>query len=573
MPISEAVLHRRPPVRTIMAQLEELWTALFTDYALSKAVDVYHHHGRQAVLDGLSASFAAPPQPPVCSPVRDQSCSTNSEERDDTVPLLCRESLEHTFTVDMDEGPVSEWNEDLAAEPNGDGDAGMGNSIHGRGTTFLGLSSGAAFLRVLRKLCPATISGFSPANVATGTGPGRLDDVTVRAESRGPRLPPYSDVKEAVEAYFNGFHQLTPVVHEPTIRAQLMGAIPVKRAHTLLLNMVFAMGTLDSGTKEGTSDDGSKYYLIALDTLREDMLQGGSLAMVQGLCIMGNYLQRSGRPNAGYIALGWGLRMAMALGLHTPLVRSTSTPLEREMRLRVWWCLATQEAGCSVTFGRPHMAGAFQLEATPLVMNYSDEDLTVMTEEVPLAVDRVTVYTALGYQSRLARVSCAILDRILHSNPAPSLRQLRRYDRRFLDTVNVMPKYMSDKALPGPHQFALHVQRWRTRQLRSILYSPLLLGAAWRNHSQLSLTADILEAIDPWQRRYAGLLEDVLGGIPTPHSAEVMGPAGMQSLLAADVAPPDALFDMDMFWQELWGGPESERVALAFEQGLGPFNL
>jgi transcriptional regulatory protein GAL4 len=289
--------------------------------------------------------------------------------------------------------------------------------------------------------------------------------------------------------------QLTPVVHEPTVRAQIMGAIPVKRGHTVLLNMVLAMGTLDSGTRDG-ADDGSRYYLLAREALRTDMLQGGSLPMVQGLCIMGNYLQRSGRPNAGYIAGGWALRMAMALGLHTPLPAGSGTPLERETRLRVWWCLATTEAGCSVTFGRPHMAGAFQLDATPLVVNCPDEDLTVMTEETPPPVDRATLYTALGYQSRLARVSCAILDRILHSNPAPSIRQLRRYDRRILDTVAAMPAYMGAKADPGPHQLALHVQRWRTRHLRSILYTPLLLGVAWRSHPQLALAPDVLEAIE-----------------------------------------------------------------------------
>ncbi|BEI80847.1 hypothetical protein CcaverHIS002_0200070 [Cutaneotrichosporon cavernicola] len=566
-------------------QFDELWAGLFAGYPVAKAMEEYRRRGRQAVLDRLAVLLIAPPQRPVCqspsSSARERSRSSNLEGKDETLRLSCDGSMEHTFTVDMDDNPILEWNEDLAAEPNGDGEAGMGNSIHGRGTTFFGLSSGAVFLRVI--------------------------------------------------------HQLTPVVHEPTVRAQLTGAIPVKRAHTLLLNMVFAMGTLDSGTKDGSSDDGRKYYLIASDLLREDMLRGGSLAMVQGLCIMGNYLQRSGRPNAGYIALGWALRMGMALGLHTPPAHGSTSPLERETRLRVWWCLATTEAGSSVTFGRPPMAGAFQLDATPLVVNCTDEDLTVMTEKMPPSSDEVTVYTALGYQSRLARASCAILDRILHSNPAPSIRQLRRFDKRILDTVASMPDYMRDRAPPGPHQLALHVQRWRTRQLRSILYTPLLLGVAWRSHSQLSLTPDVLEAIETCQmlalenlqdiqdfvdattdrprgaewytiffafqacltlllslvaephhpsagvwrtilsstarwfrqsqsmatlgNRYASILEGVLTSVRTPNSAEALGLAGIESLLATGGAPTDTMFDMDRFWQEIWGGPEGNSVA------------
>ncbi|BEJ11549.1 hypothetical protein CspHIS471_0200090 [Cutaneotrichosporon sp. HIS471] len=641
---------RTPLTRQRMTQLEErveqfdeLWAGLFAGYPVSKAVEEYRRRGKQAVLDRLSVLLIAPPQRPVCqspsSPARERSRSSNFEGEDETLSLSCHGSMEHTFAVDMDDNPILEWNEDLAAEPNGDGEAGMGNSIHGRGTTFFGLSSGAVFLRVIRKLCPATISGFSPADAAIGVVSGRFDEGSplLRTEGRGLPLPPYSEIKGAVDAYFSGFHQLTPVVHEPTVRAQLTGAIPVKRAHTLLLNMVFAMGTLDSGTRDGSSDDGRKYYLIASDVLREDMLRGGSLAMVQGLCIMGNYLQRSGRPNAGYIALGWALRMGMALGLHTPLAHGSTSPLERETRLRVWWCLATTEAGCSVTFGRPPMAGAFQLDATPLVVNCTDEDLTVMTEEMPPSFDEVTVYTALGYQSRLARASCAILDRILHSNPAPSIQQLRKYDKRILDTVASMPDYMRDRAPPGPHQLALHVQRWRTRQLRSILYSPLLLGVAWRSHSQLSLTPDVLEAIETcqilalenlqdiqdfvdaatdrargaewytiffafqacltlllslvaephhpsagawrtilsstarWFRKsqsmatlgnsYASILEGVLASVRRPNSAEALGLAGIESLLATGGAPIDTMFDMDRFWQEIWGGPEGTSVA------------
>jgi transcriptional regulatory protein GAL4 len=252
---------------------------------------------------------------------------------------------------------------------------------------------------------------------------------------------------------------------------------------------MFARGALDIGTS-----DGDTYYLLARDALKRDMLHGGTLELVQGLGMMANYLQQSGRPNAGYMALGWAIRMAMALGLHTP--SAACTPLERETRLRVWWAIVTMEAGCCATFGRPHAAGAFQLHTTPLPINCDDEHLTVVSDTAPTSVDRPTLYTALGYQSRLAQATCAILDRILHSNPAPTLAQLRRYDGRILVAIRDMPEYMCALPGAGPHQLALNVQRWRTRDLRAILYRPLLLGVAWRSGSPTTVCPEVLEAIE-----------------------------------------------------------------------------
>lgn len=243
------------------------------------------------------------------------------------------------------------------------------------------------------------------------------------------------------------------------------------------MNMIFAMGAFDLATVDGI-DDGDRFYQAAWAALQRDMLEQGTLELVQGLGIMANYLQRSNRPNAGYICLGIAIRMALALGLHMPTTSQRSTPLEKEMRTRVWWALVTLEAGCSVTFGRPHALGTAALKTVPLPINCDDEHLTVSTHDTPIDVQYSTRYSALIVQSHLARATCSVHDRILQSSPAPSIEQVKWCDDRIVSVVRDLPPFMLD-VQGGPFRLAKSVQVWRSRDFRAILYRPVLLAAAW----------------------------------------------------------------------------------------------
>ncbi|KAL1408335.1 hypothetical protein Q8F55_005143 [Vanrija albida] len=661
-----------------IAQYDALWSGVFARYDFDAACADFEARGPEAVLAKLAAlhlggSAAAPiaeqrrvtPQsPPRRAPaLPDGDSSEDDDDEPATLPPTRAASPAAVpLLIEPEETYNYEWAEDAGVAPRDD--AGMGSMIHGRGTSYFGLSSGAAFLNAIHKLTPGRVAGVSPVQASEHAAAGMiLGDPWCSSASPHDwdspcaatvAIPPYSEVRGYVDGYFKYFHPITTIVHEPTVRAQVTGAlrIPAKPGTEVLLNMVFAMGALDSGTS-AQSADGNKYYLVARRALQRDILEGGTLALVQGLAIMPNYLQRSGRPNAGYMCLGWALRMAMTLGLHTPVTSPRCTPFEREMRLRVWWAVVTMEAGCSVTFGRPHPAGAFQLDAAPLPINCDDEHLTVGSAAAPENVEGVTLYSALVVQSRLARVTCALVDRILHSNPAPAVHELRKYDRRIVSVLEAMPEYMRS-APPGPYCLAMLVQRWRARDIRAILYRPLLLGAAWGNRTGLS--RDVLDAIEicrslavenaqdiaqfmadtddssrctewyaiyfafqaaltlllsvvaepdhpstalwrqviistaAWFQQcrsmtslgasYARVLENVLGAIATPHSAEAAGLAGLQSLLSSWAAPDATVqdgnelgFDMDRYWLEIWGltsGIGASLDTAIDEAGLAP---
>jgi transcriptional regulatory protein GAL4 len=420
-----------------------------------------------------------------------------------------------------------EWHEESSKQAQAD--AGMGSlSSTEQGVSYLGLSSGATFLNVIRRLSPKPLEEPSPLGqimaamnqTNSSWSVGQANGYNLQREaSRGvpgklasiPQLPPLMEVLPLVDSYFNYFREclievhssdvadhLTPVVHEPTIRAQIMGALPIssKPGSEVLLYMIFAMGALDRAKTED-DDDGFLYYDVARRALSRDMLEEGTLPLAQGLAVMANYLQRSNRPNAGYVCLGWAIRMATALGLHTPVTSWRCSPLEKEMRIRVWWAIVTLEAGCSVTFGRPHAIGSGLLSTVPLPINCEDEHLTVSSLATPTSVDSPTLYTALVVQARLARATCPVHDRILQAHPAPTVEQIKRYDERILAVINQLPPFMkvvSDQ--DGRCRLARSVQVWRARDFRAILYRPVLLAAAWDSSNRKELSSTVRQAIE-----------------------------------------------------------------------------
>lgn len=261
----------------------------------------------------------------------------------------------------------------------------------------------------------------------------------------------------------------------------------------MLFNMIFAMGALDSAISED-ADTGMKYYQLARAELQRDMMDEGSLPLVQGLAIMANYLQRSNKPNAGYICLGWAIRMALALGLHTPNTSAQATPLEREIRTRVWWALVCSETGCSITFGRPHALSAATLGAMPLPLNCDDEDLTVSSTEPPPNAPYPTLYTAQLFQSRMAQAVAATCGSIFFSASTPTVNQIIKCDERIASIVGSLPDFMQ-VCVDGPHRLARAVQIWRARDFRAILYRPVLLAAAWDSTKRHQMDQSATRAI------------------------------------------------------------------------------
>lgn len=75
------------------------------------------------------------------------------------------------------------------------------------------------------------------------------------------------------------------------------------------------------------------HYLKAATSMIDiDLLECGSLTLVQAYTLLSNLSQKRNKPNSGLTYLGVAVRMAIGLGLHRELPLWSISPFEREVR-------------------------------------------------------------------------------------------------------------------------------------------------------------------------------------------------------------------------------------------------
>lgn len=160
-------------------------------------------------------------------------------------------------------------------------------------------------------------------------------------------------VANLIDAFFALYHTTFPIVHEPTFRAQYAGSLPCpnKDQWNVLANILAALGSFASSNSTDATD--LVIFQAAQKGLFSDNLEVGNLTLVQAFGLSANYLQKRNKPNSGYNYGGLALRLAIGLGLHKEFEGVNISPLQREIRRRVWWCLCVLDVGATITYGRP----------------------------------------------------------------------------------------------------------------------------------------------------------------------------------------------------------------------------
>jgi mannosyl-oligosaccharide alpha-1,2-mannosidase len=160
-------------------------------------------------------------------------------------------------------------------------------------------------------------------------------------------------VENLIDAFFALYHSTFPIVHEPTFRAQYEGSLPRpdKDKWNLLANILAALGSFASSSSADATD--LPIFQAVQKSLFAENLEVGTLTLVQAFGLSANYLQKRNKPNSGYNYGGLALRLAIGLGLHKEFEGATVSPLQREIRRRVWWCLCVLDVGATITYGRP----------------------------------------------------------------------------------------------------------------------------------------------------------------------------------------------------------------------------
>ncbi|KAF4307360.1 Sugar/inositol transporter [Botryosphaeria dothidea] len=233
----------------------------------------------------------------------------------------------------------------------------------------------------------------------------------------------------------------TPSFMRATFRAEYMEVIP-RPPGTLwhvLLYVVAALGACTSGKYQPGTD--MVLFEEAKSRLTFDILEIGSMMLVQVLALIANFVQKANKPNSGYNYLGLAKRVAVGIGLHREYSDWAVKPWQVEMRRRVWWCLVIFDVGASITFSRPiELPTGVDIG---LPRNYSDTDLTRATHSQPPESAETTIYTNIRCQ---ALFDLAIKDiySALISGDYPSPDALLALDdsriRRWLPTYRIFPR-------------------------------------------------------------------------------------------------------------------------------------
>ena len=271
-------------------------------------------------------------------------------------------SPDDSFDLDPATADDFEWNEQespWSLGPGGGGGGfpqtvmdGMASLTVGERRGYLGAVSGAA---LLRQVLSSDRDGQS-----TQTGPQwqqydslfqRRLDQSQWAQSR--TMLTRVAVENMFDAFFTYYHPTFPIIHEPTFRAQYANVLPRhdNDKWVMLANIVAALGSFASSNSADATD--VSMFQEAQKSLFADNLEAGNMALVQAFALSATYLQKRNKPNTGYNYSGIAVRLAIGLGLHKDYQEGQISPLQVEIRRRVWWTLCVLDVGATVSYGRP----------------------------------------------------------------------------------------------------------------------------------------------------------------------------------------------------------------------------
>ncbi|KAI1626802.1 fungal-specific transcription factor domain-containing protein [Exophiala viscosa] len=171
-------------------------------------------------------------------------------------------------------------------------------------------------------------------------------------------LPPRKAADMLVILFFEKVHCDFPIFHRALFQESYEGMWSLQPntepAWLMSLSMVFVLGlevAPDGSDRADTTrmkEELKKRYLSKAKDLLPEVIAGATLSHVQALMLYSRYLHITRNRNASWNIVGAAIRLAVAIGLHRNGNHAKCSPLERELRKRVWWTLhAFERIECS----------------------------------------------------------------------------------------------------------------------------------------------------------------------------------------------------------------------------------
>jgi hypothetical protein len=176
-------------------------------------------------------------------------------------------------------------------------------------------------------------------------------------------LPPRVLADHLLNCYWNRVHCLYPFVHQQSFistydrlwsgdthdtpqesiaKVGLGGSGYSISVFYCALNAIFALGCQFSDLQLAQRENLSEtFFRRSKQLLRIDILDEGSLALIQTLLIVAQFLQSTQFPNRCWNVVGLACRMAQGLGLYLDDANDNRPFVEVEMRRRTWYGCVT----------------------------------------------------------------------------------------------------------------------------------------------------------------------------------------------------------------------------------------
>lgn len=363
-------------------------------------------------------------------------------------------------------------------EPKEDGMGTFSTSDSG----YLGSSSASSLLQDIASLLPSSnIAGATAASMyPSARGRSSSSPRAIRLSS-SPRISQVFDRPDLassaatnllIDSYFLFYNTSYPIVHEKSFRTKAATDWPKSKkqsAWSIVYYMVLAIGHYVS-VASSTPRAPSPFFIAARSRMSINMLESASLETLQAFLLMGNYLQKMGRPNTGYNLIGIACRIAFGLGLHREPPNAVNNMLH-ERRRQLFWTVYCFDSGFNITTGRPPTVTEGFIDVK-LPRNVDDKDCSLTTGTVNV-VEYPTPYSAIIAQAQLAQIADAIYKDFLRAKTAGSKiphQVADGFERNLSAWRQHLPQYFVSADVPswflGPRAVVL----WKFQNLRILLW-------------------------------------------------------------------------------------------------------
>jgi len=372
--------------------------------------------------------------------------------------------------------------------------------------SYVGVSSTTAALKTIIRVAPSARSYIAQSSSETAV-PSRSSTPPPQPEDSPMWLPPREEGKSLIESYFAQVHLYFPMFDERVFWNKYMYQDRKDSSWLSLLNIVFALGALASGTAQDQTS--LSYYKRARHHMMLEGFDRGTLEVVQALGMTaGYYMHYLNRPNEAYAAMGLCFRMAVSLGLHREFAdprianhdstmcadtkprSNVSSSAAAELRRRTWWSLFCLDTWGLTTTGRPSLGRVSSSGVT--VKPPSEASLSSSTTNPAQDSQHLRLLPFI-YNVKFCNLSSHIQDR-LSISPVLKLDELNQLDAELVRWHDELPSVLTsaepEATVPEFLRTPRLIMKWRYQNLRILMHRPYLLSVALRGVSFAALPAD-----------------------------------------------------------------------------------